>query len=72
MSQQDFVPADNVLELLREHPDGLTVREVAEELDTGYMAAQNALRELHMAHETEVTIPRSIYETQRWVVADGS
>lgn len=70
MSQSDYVREETVLELLREHPDGLTVREVAEKLDTGYMAAQNALRELHMDGKADTTTPTTIYETKRWVHED--
>lgn len=66
MNQQDFVPSDNVLALLREHPDGLTVREVADELNTSFVAAQNALRNLHMDDMAEVRQPTTLYETKRW------
>ena len=67
MSKSDFVPQDEVLELLRDHPDGLTVREVADKLETSNRAAQNALRKLHMMDKADVKQPTTVFESKRWV-----
>lgn len=65
----DYVDSDTVLELLREHPDGLTAREIADSLDTSYTAAQNAVRQCYMDGDADLKLPTELTQDKRFVVA---
>lgn len=65
----EYVESESVLELLRENPDGLSAREIAESLDTTFTAAQNAVRELYMDGKADLRMPTRLDENKRFVVA---
>lgn len=66
-----YLERDLALEYLREHPEGVTPRQVAERYGVSFTAAQNILRQLYMDGEADVTVPRRINESKRFVLTGG-
>lgn len=62
---------EEVYELVADAPDGLSTREVAEELSVPFTAAKNHCVHLHINGKIESTTPRYTYESAKWVVTDG-
>lgn len=65
------VSQDEVFDLVADAPDGLSTREVAEELSVPFVAAKNHCVHLHINGKIESTTPAYYNESAKWVVANG-